>query len=65
MKPIRVKLAAERFGIPVKTLYSWHYMRKYPKLIFKLGALLMLDEDELVRMSRDEIGQNLKRLEFG
>lgn len=58
MKPIRVKKAAEKFGIPVKTLYSWHYTRKYPRLIFKLGALLMLDEDELVRMSQDQIDRN-------
>ena len=57
MNPIRLKDAAKKFGIPIKTLYSWNGQKKFPTVIFKLGGLVMFDEDEYLRVCRENAGQ--------
>ena len=57
MKPIRLKDAAEKYKIPIKTLYSWSSKKKFPTMIFKLGGLVMFDEDEYERLCIEQAGQ--------
>ena len=57
MRPIRLKDAAEKYKIPLKTLYSWSSQKKFPTMIFKLGGLVMFDEDEYFRLCIEKAGQ--------
>jgi len=48
---------------PIKqcTAYKWHSKGKYPNLIYKVAGVLVLDLEELERMSKKAQQANIKK----
>jgi len=48
-------------GLPTyNTLKTWHSLKKYPSLVFKVGGKLFFDMDEWDNMARAARDRNVK-----
>jgi predicted DNA-binding transcriptional regulator AlpA len=52
MRLLRVRDAAEKYGLSRSTLYKWRCYGAFPQMFRKLGRVVFVDEVELRRISK-------------